>query len=182
MHLQRLGPGGDFASRLLEPPDLRDLQALFERARDYFELVTGRPPERDEAQRAFVAGPPSKSVSDKRVVGVFSSGGGLVGVLDSITDWPEAGVWTIGMLLLDPAVRGRGLGTAVLAAFASWAGSEGARTLRTAAPAQHDRGLRFLERAGFSRVSRVENYDAGGARPTILFLEKPLFRGKNAGS
>jgi RimJ/RimL family protein N-acetyltransferase len=172
MQVDRLGPDGAYHTRLLTPEDLRDLQALFVRAADYFEIATGRPPAADEAPRAFVAGPPTKSVHDKRVIGIFSRAGDLVGVLDALTDWPAEGVWTLGMLLLDPAVRGAGLGTAVLAAYEGWARSEGARRFRTAVVAHHEPGLRFLERAAFQRENTLPDYDAGARRATVVFLTK----------
>lgn len=178
MELTDFGPEGAYSTRLLAPPDLRALQSLFERGHDYFELVTGAPPAADEAPRAFVAGPPQKSVNDKRVIGVFTGDEALVGVLDALTDWPEPGDWTMGMLLLDPAHRRRGLGRALLDGYERWAATEGARRARTAVVAQHAEGIAFLERAGYARVSTLEDYDAGGARPTVLFFAKELPRGE----
>lgn len=154
MDRSSLGPDGRFATRRLAPPDLPALQALFTRGADYFEIMTGAPPGPDEAERAFVGGPPSKAVSDKHTVGVFDGGGTLVGVLDAIPDFPADGTCTVGMLLLDPAVRGHGLGAAVLAAFEAWAARRGARRIRTALVTHHAPGLRFLQRAGYEEVSR----------------------------
>ena len=148
------------------------LGPLFDRASDYFEIATGRPPAGDEAPRAFVGGPPTKSVNDKRVIGIFRGANQLVGVLDALTDWPAPGVWTMGMLLLDPAVRGAGLGAATLAAYEEWARSEGARAFRTAVVAHHQPGLRFLERAGFQRENTAPDYGAGGKRTAVVFLTK----------
>ncbi len=165
MNHENLGPDGRYHTRRLEPPDLRNLQALFERAADYFEMTTGNPPAPDEAPRAFVAGPPARSVNDKRTIGVLHLDE-LVGVLDAITDWPEDGIWTVGMLLLDPAHRGAGLGSSILPAFEEWAFSQGATRLRTALVSHHDAGLRFLEQHGYAVVS--------GGTPTVTFLEKTL--------
>ncbi len=178
MELTDFGPGHAYTTRLLAPPDLGALQSLFERGADYFEIVTGAPPAADEAPRAFVAGPPQKSVNDKRVIGIFAADDTLVGVLDALTDWPEPGEWTMGMLLLDPAHRHRGLGRGTLDAYERWAATEGARRVRTAVVAQHAEGVAFLERAGYERISTLENYDAGGARPTVLFFAKVLPRGE----
>lgn len=178
MQRDDFGPDGRYRVRRLAPPDLPALQDLFRRAADYFTTVTGGPPAPDEAPRAFVAGPPTKSVNDKRVLGVFGADETLVGVLDALTDWPEDGEWTMGMLLLDPAHRGCGLGSAMLAEYEQWAVGEGAKRFRTAVVAHHTEGIGFLERAGYERISRVENYDAGGARPTVLFFAKNASRGK----
>ncbi|MDH5197728.1 MAG: GNAT family N-acetyltransferase [Gemmatimonadota bacterium] len=168
-----LGPGGAYSTRHLAPPDLPSLQALFTKAADYFELATGRPPAADEAERAFVGGPPSKTVSDKCTIGIFDATTTLVGVLDAIPDFPADGTCTIGMLLLDPAVRGRGVGTAVLSAFEAWMRAAGTGRFRTAIVAHHARGVAFALRGGYEEASRLEGYDAGDARATVVFLEKP---------
>lgn len=165
---------GPYSTRRLAPADLPALQQLFERAADYFEIATGAPPGRDEAERAFVGGPPSKTVSEKETIGVFDEAHALVGVLDAIPDFPAEGVCTIGLLLLDPAVRGRGVGAATLVAFESDLARRGMRRFRTAVVAHHAPGLRFLERAGYRAVSRVEGYEAAVSRPTVVVLEKDL--------
>ena len=172
MQRNDLVPGRGYTTRLLTPADLDQLQSLFERAGDYFRVATGQAPAPDEARRAFVAGPPTKSVNDKRVIGLFDAGGTLVGVLDAITDWPADDTWTMGMLLLDPATRGAGVGRSLLAAYEEWAASEGARGFRTALVAHHDAGRRFLERAGYEPESTLPDYDAGGRRATVLFFSR----------
>jgi GNAT superfamily N-acetyltransferase len=176
MDCPSLGPDGRCATRRLAPPDLPALQALFTRAADYFAIAAGAPPAPDEAERAFVGGPPSKAVSAKQTIGIFDDAGTLVGVLDAIPDFPADGTCTIGMLLLDPAVRGRGVGRAALAAFETWITRRGTRRLRTALVAHHERGLAFLHRAGYAEVSRREGHTSGGAPVTIAFLEKQAGR------
>jgi GNAT superfamily N-acetyltransferase len=165
-----------FHTRLLTPADLEALQDLLERSGDYFEIATGKPPAKDEARRAFVAGPPSKAVNDKRVVGLFGADDKLVGVLDSITNWPSDGQWTMGMLLLDPAIRNRGIGASMLESYEGWARSQGAVTFRTAIVGDHERGIRFLEQAGYRRETTLPDYDAGGRRATVIFLTKTADR------
>lgn len=172
MRIDAAGPGRGYHARRLEPPDLPALQRLFEEAADYFEATTGTPPAADEAERAFVGGPPTKSVNDKRTVGVFAGDGRLVGVLDAIPDFPTDGTCTIGLLLLDPAVRGAGLGGATLAAFEAWMAGLGATRFRTAVAARLERGLRFLERAGYHEASRLEGYGGAAHAVTVVFLEK----------
>ena len=172
MRVDELGPEASYHTRLLTPEDLDDLQGLLERAGDYFRIVTGVGPAKDEARRAFVAGPPTKAVNDKRVVGLYGSGNSLIGVLDAITDWPEPGVWTMGMLLLDPAIRGRGTGSALLAAYEHWARSEGAGAFRTAVVSHHERALSFLKRARYEPESQLADYDAGTRKARVIFLVK----------
>jgi GNAT superfamily N-acetyltransferase len=172
MQTKRTGSDGTYHSRLLAAPDLRDLQRLFDRCADYFELATGAPAGPDEATRAYVAGPPTKSVDDKRVIGVYDQHAEMVGVLDALVDWPEDRVWTMGMLLLAPEHRGRGLGSWLLEAYEEWARSHGAQRYRTALVSHHDRGIRFLERRGYVRDGTIRGYNAGTRQATIDFLAK----------
>lgn len=173
MIFQQVGPEGRYATRPLQPPDLPQLQDLFERGADYFEVATGAPPAKDEASRAFVAGPPTKSVDDKRMIGVFAQDA-LVGVLDMIIDFPEQGVWTMGMLLLDPAHRGLGLGGSLLRAAEAWARARGARRFRTAVVAHHEDGVAFLERMGYALEETIDDYDAGARRASVRFFSRAM--------
>ena len=175
MKRKNLGPNGEYFIRLLQPPDIRAVQAMFERASDYFELATGAPPGSDEATRAFVAGPPSKSVDDKRILGIFDAQNELVGLLDALVDFPSDGDWTMGMLLLDPAHRSAGLGTVVLQEYEAWAVERGARRLHTAVVSHHDRAVRFLETRGYLRQRELANYDAGARRAKVIFFTKERF-------
>ncbi|MCZ6856457.1 MAG: GNAT family N-acetyltransferase [Gemmatimonadetes bacterium] len=172
MRLTGLGPQGKYTTRLLEPPDIPDVQSLFERTADYFEMATGVSPADDEAKRAFVAGPPTKSVDDKRIIGVFDSTDSLVGMLDALVDFPADDEWTMGMLLIDPEHRGAGLGKQVLAGYESWAAQCGARKFHTALVSHHDPGIRFLERSGYVRQRVLENDNAGGQQATVVFFAK----------
>ena len=172
MKLTRLGPEGKYNTRLLKPPDIPEVQSLFMRTADYFEMATGVSPADDEAKRAFVAGPPTKSVDDKRIIGVFDSADTLVGMLDSLVDFPADGEWTMGMLLIDPEHRGAGLGKLVLAEYESWATQCGARKFHTAVVSHHDPGIRFLERSGYGRQRELENDDAGARQVTVVFFAK----------
>ena len=172
MEAKNLGPNRTYHTRLLQPPDIRVVQALFERASDYFELATGGPPGRDEATRAFVAGPPTKSVDDKRMIGAFDGQEALVGVIDALVDFPGAGDWTMGLLLLDPERRGAGLGSALLREYESWAAGLGATCFHTALVSNHDRGIQFLEARGYARKRSVDDYDAGGRTATVVFFSK----------
>lgn len=174
MEITRIGPDGAYSTRPLGPPDLPRVQALFDRCRDYFVIAIGAPAAADEAARAFVAGPPNKSVDDKRVVGVFGRNEELVGMLDALTDWPDNGVWMMGMLLIDPGHRGIGLGKAVHSAYQGWARSCRAKELQTAVVSHHEAGIAFLKAVGYADLSTLDNYDAGAQRAKVLFFSKKI--------
>ena len=172
MRLTSLGPQGKYNTRLLEPRDIPDVQSLFMRTADYFEMATGVAPASDEAKRAFVAGPPNRSVDDKRIIGVFDAADKLVGILDALVDFPADGEWTMGILLIDPDHRGAGLGALVLSEYESWAAKNGAGKFHTALVSHHDPGMRFLERGGYRRQRELEIHKADGRQATVVFFSK----------
>jgi GNAT superfamily N-acetyltransferase len=60
----------------------------------------------------------------------------------------------IGGLVVDEAMRGRGLGRALLRAAAAWAGSMGLRLLRVRSNVTRERAHRFYEREGFRETKK----------------------------
>lgn len=161
-----------YTVRPLTPDDGDDLQALCERCADYFELISGLPPGPSEAQSLFFGLPEGKGYEDKFVIGVFDTQGHLVGVLDVIRDYPEAGIWHIGLLLLEPVQRQRGLGTAVYRAFEQWAGASGAQRIRLGVAEQNKAAFRFWHRLGFDMVEKRPPKPWGNKAVVIIVMQK----------
>jgi GNAT superfamily N-acetyltransferase len=160
---------GDGLLRELTTADLVDLQALLERAADYFLLHEGRATRATEASDVWAAVPDGIPRSNKRVLGLFAPG--LCGVADVVCDWPRRGTWMIGLLLLDPAARGRAAGTRVIGAIDAAAAGAGADRLRIAVIPANVGGMRFWRRHGFEPVPAV------GVHPTAVALERPVAGG-----
>jgi len=120
---------GARTARVLAPgADEPRVQRLCEACRDYYELNAGTPPSASAARDLFTAGPPSARPEDKLVLGVFEApgdgsvrGGRLVGLIEGFRGYPEAGAWWLGLVLLHPDERGRGLGAALVEAFVAGA-------------------------------------------------------------
>jgi GNAT superfamily N-acetyltransferase len=104
--------------RELGRADIPELQALFERCTDYFALHEGRPPTSTEAADDFDRVPDGMPRSHRQAIGLYAPG--LVAVAEILRDWRRPGTWTIALLLLDPAIRRRGVGAHIVEAVASW--------------------------------------------------------------
>jgi GNAT superfamily N-acetyltransferase len=148
--------GRDFATHALSDTDASELQRLLERCADYFQVVLDRDPGPAEALAVFYAGPEEgKNPGDKVLLGITARDDGrLVGVLDAFRDYPEPGVWYIGLLLFDPAARRGGLGARVLEALAQEAAGAGARELQLNVVEQNALAFAFWTRQGFSERRR----------------------------
>ncbi len=156
--------------RELAEADLGELQALFERCPDYFLAHEGRPPAAGEARDEWDSVPAGTPRSHLHILGVFAAD--LVGVVEVLRDWPRPGTWNIGLLLLEPATRGRGLGDRVMRAVDALATRRGADTLRISAIPANTRGMAFWKRLGFAPVP------AAGTHPTAIALERPVASGR----
>ena len=127
-----------------------ELQAFYERCRDYFELVTGQPPAPTEARELLSALPRGKAADDKFVIGLFDAPSHLVGVLDVIRDFPRPREWYLGLLLFEPTLRGQKLGDRVYHRLEEWVTAQGGTAIHLIVEEVNHRALNFWERMGFA--------------------------------
>ena len=150
------------------------LQDLLERCADYLELDEGAPPGPGAARELLDAGPPGVSRDHKFVHGwARTVGEPLVAVTDTIAGYPDQDSWFLGLLLVDPAWRRRGVGAAILRQIEAMARAAGAVQLYLAVLERNPDGQQFWQRQGFAVVDRVRRLDPG--RPDPVFrMVKPL--------
>jgi GNAT superfamily N-acetyltransferase len=108
-----------FVCRLL-PGHAAVLQRLFEQCADFSMLVEGESVSRDAGDEIFRSAPAGRSLRDKFVYGAQDRQGAIVGVLEGMRNYPEDATWWIGLLLLTPETRGRGLGRKIVEAFSEF--------------------------------------------------------------
>jgi GNAT superfamily N-acetyltransferase len=154
-------------ARKLGEQDTAAFQALCEACADYHLMLQGEPAGPNEAREQLRLLPPGKTPEDKFVFGLFTPRPRLCGVLDVARDFREPGEWYLGLLMLEPQARGRGLGEQVLRAAEGWAREQGARRMRLACAEQNEAGRRFWERQGY-RFDRRFPPRRMGARETVL--------------
>lgn len=129
---------------------------LFEASADYFQIVLGRPPRTSDAQAVYHDGPEDGRAPDgKLLFGIrLPDDEALVGVLDVFADYPDPGVWYIGLVLLEPLARTRGLGRSVVETFAHDARRHGATELQINVVEQNVAAISFWTRLGFTEMRR----------------------------
>jgi GNAT superfamily N-acetyltransferase len=167
--------GDRFRARLLNADDGPALQRLLEACADYCELVLGRPPGPAEAQAVFSAGPEEgRDPADKILMAITRADGEeLIGVLDGFRDYPEPGVWYLGLLLLSPLARRGGVGAEVVEAFAHAASARGARELQLNVVEQNVAGYRFWTARAFEEVRRWRQ-QLGVLESTFIRMRRAL--------
>jgi GNAT superfamily N-acetyltransferase len=144
----------NYAVRFLGAADAPIIQALIERCADYSWLAAGQAPQPGDGDNLLIERPPDKSLTDKIVLGFFDLTERLIAVLDAVRDYPEAGIWYVGLFMIDPDCRRRGLGASIMAAFEVWAKAQGVRTIRLGVYPQNEPAHRFWLSLGFVEVER----------------------------
>lgn len=160
--------------RPLSPATDRDRVAdLYARAADYVVLEGGTPPTPAMADDFFADAPPGGDPAEGAKLGLFD-GDALVGVADLAFGWPEARDAYLGVMILAPEARGRGLGAQFLRAVEEAARARHAPRLLLAVLDENPRARAFWECQGF-RVVKTFPPATIGARTHIRHrMEKRL--------
>jgi GNAT superfamily N-acetyltransferase len=133
--------------------DVPALQALFERCAAYFQMVQGAPPRPGQAGHWLQHEVPSGASAEARTVfGLLDDEGRLVGAVDATRDHPIAGEWWLGTMILEPSIRGVGLGAGFHAEVLHRLRERGARGVQLCVPRQNPGALRFWTREGYEET------------------------------
>ncbi|WP_316014439.1 GNAT family N-acetyltransferase [Roseobacter sp. HKCCA0434] len=119
---------------------------LFARAADYVRLETGADDTEGYAREMLVEAPPGAEIFN---YGLARRDGKLAGFAGSVRGYPGPRDWYMGLLVLDPAERGSGLGTTAFTFIRELARSHDAPAMRIAVLDANPAGRRFWERQGF---------------------------------
>lgn len=132
--------------------DLRALQALFERCTAFFQLVHGAPPRPDEASRWLAEAMPGHAAADRRAFGLLDDEERLVGAVDVVRDHPAAGEYWLGTMVIEPSIRGVGLGAWFHAQLLAWIRAQGACGVQLRVLGQNPGAVRFWAREGYEET------------------------------
>jgi len=160
--------------RLLTDADAPVLQRLLGRCGDYFDLLEGRPAGPDAAQQELRDGPAERVPHDLFALGIDGGQGELAGYIGALRHHRQPNQWYLGFLLLDPAWRGRGIGSTAYWAFQHWIKAQGANSLLLAVIAENERGHRFWQSLGFGCPRSYPARQIGLKRHVLVEYEKTL--------
>ncbi len=168
--LQILIPG--FEVRFLNIEDVTRLQALYDKCADFALLVEGKPYSPGAAQEEFNSLPPGKTPADKLMIGVWHPVGQLVAVLDAVRDYPDAATWWIGLLMLAPEVRGKGLGRQIVQGFHAYAQAHRCNSIMLGVVEENAYAYRFWQKMGYELVNKTEPQQFGQKLQAVFVLRQ----------
>lgn len=158
--------GGDVAQfGRLTPLSARDdgaaVQDFILRSADYWAMVQGGPPSTAAAADFFAEGPPGHDLASTRKLGVFQPDGRLAAIADLACGYPDADDVYLGLLVLEPSVRGKGWGSLILADLLADARTFGAKRMLLAVLDENRRARAFWEREGFQAIATLPDVRLG---------------------
>lgn len=153
--------------------DTPALQNLYEDCLDYFIFAEGTPPSPTAAADEFLNLPANVDPRAKFIFG-YPASGALTAVLEGLRDYPQPGVWYIGLMLVKPQMRSFGLGTSVFTEFEALARQSGATEFRLCVFDTSPLALRFWQRNGFGFHRAVAAQQFGLRTHTRTELRKIL--------
>jgi ribosomal protein S18 acetylase RimI-like enzyme len=132
------------------------LQRLLERCSDYYELHEGWSTPADAGEYELTLDTKAPKTADLLVLGLEEeSGRELDAAVQVLIDAPEPGTWWIGLLIVAPELRSRGLGSHLVRLTLAAAAEAGAGTMKLAVSLNNPRGQRFWENAGFRDAEKI---------------------------
>lgn len=142
----------------LEISDADILQQLYEKCADYNYLMEGQPPSPTAALDEFSAIPEGKSLQDKYMLGIFDSQDRLIGLIEGIQNYPENRIWWVGLIMLAPANRCRGLLRPLAKEFEQWIAMQKIDYdyVMGSVVETNNKVLRLWQQMGFEVVRRTE--------------------------
>ena len=161
------------SGRPLDESRAPELQRLLERCSDFMQLVNGVPVQANGALELLRGTPPGVQANDHLVLGVYSPGDELMGVLTALRGYPSPDVWWIGELLFVPERRGGGLGRSVYRRFEAWALHRRAGSIRLVVQKQNPRALRFWRQLGFVELGSAQQHLPNRVNE-VLVMERKL--------
>jgi GNAT superfamily N-acetyltransferase len=165
--------------RDLEPSDEAALLALFEAAEDYFVAATGQPAGPGDVQSLYYALPDGAAFEDKALL-VVTAGERVVGVIDAVPHHPHPTACAVGLFLLHPKDRRRGLGRRVAEALFAELVRLGVTEVGAGVPAGWAPGQAFLIALGFTldeaRMPSNANRNSGPGEGRVIPARKLLWK------
>lgn len=168
-----------FHTTLIPTDETAELQAFLEKCGDYSLLVTGSLPGPSTASSLLVDCPPRITIKDKVVLGFSIENQGLFGVLDSIRGFPTQESWWLGLLLLDPSQRNKGLGHRIVHSFEHWVSQQGAKRIFLGVVEENERAYLFWKNMGFQVIERQPARQFGNRSHVVITMMKNLPEGEN---
>lgn len=162
----------------LSADDVPALQRFFDENPEYFVIVTGKGPQRTEAdEEIHRLLPEGWPFTKKWAVGFVDDAGTIIGMADIVSDLLARHVWHIGLFIVATGLHGAGVAQLLYGHLERWALEHGAEWFRLGVVEGNARAERFWQRCGFVEVRTRDGVQTGPRTHTIRVMFKALAGG-----
>ncbi len=148
----------DFIIKRLSSKDIPIIQTIFEKCRDYLLLVNGYEVNKNTGRDEYISMPPGKTEDDKIVFGIFNQKNEIISYIDILKNYPEEESYWIGLFLVDPLLRSKGVGERIILEFIRNAKTIGVSYIKLGVVEENEKAYKFWKKIGF------ETYDITAPR------------------
>ncbi|MGB3536246.1 MAG: GNAT family N-acetyltransferase [Microcoleaceae cyanobacterium] len=145
----------DYFVQQLTLKDIDIFQKLYGQCTDFIELTYGHPPSPTIAREDFNDVPEGKTIEDLYILGLFNPDNRLIGIIKAVRYYPDNKTWWIGLMMLNPQHRKKGIGTKFYQAFEHWILKQDASTISLFVIKANQLGLQFWNRMGFEIIREI---------------------------
>ena len=151
--------------------DVLQLQMLLEKCSEYLVYQDGKPVEQTAALELLNDRPEEVDISNKVVFGIYNNKDNqIIGVIDLITGYINSGTISLGLMLVEPQKRSKGIGRDAYKKLAKWAFDKQFSKIRLGVLSGNGKGLKFWENMGFNKTGDIKLY----LTKEFFVLEKSL--------
>lgn len=142
------------ARSLCAEADFADIHALYVACADFVRLSQGAPPTEASTRAALAERAPGTTDADACLWGVSlrDAPDTLIGLIEGVYGYPKPDVWFLGLLMLHPDHRGRGLGAELIPNLLQHVAARGAASVQLAVLQRNPDARRFWTRLGFTHL------------------------------
>jgi GNAT superfamily N-acetyltransferase len=140
---------------------------------DYQQMECGRPVQPSDAHACLFDLPPGKTIDDKFTFSV-ESGGRIIALLDILRDYKGKNNWWIGLVLISPAMRGKGIGRQILDYLVDNLKRNGVKEIQLAVLEENKSGHLFWQKMGFNQIEVVYGRRHGLKIHNLIVMSRSL--------
>ena len=164
----------DYLIKYLTLEDAAILQALYNQCVDFALLTYGCPFSQNAAREEFIDVPEGKTKDDNYLFGLYDSYNRLIGAIASHKHYPNCQTWWIGLMMLTPASRNRGLGKKFYRAFECWVAKQNIAQISLCTVQENTIGLKFWQKMGFKIVRTISTKQFQSKNHKVYVLNKKI--------
>ena len=149
-------------------------QGLYDRCRDFAFLTNGVAFSSMAAREEFEIVPKGKTTQDVYIFGLFDGHNRLSGTITSLKYYPDNRTWWLGLMMLAPEHRNRGLGTDFYRGFERWVSMQDVTQISLCVIEANKLGLGFWSKMGFEIISKTPPRQYGIKSHQLYILKRNL--------